>query len=442
MDGADDRKLRRDIGLYGSAFLCFNGIVGGGIFALPGTLHAQFGAFSPWLFPIFGLIILLVAIPFARLAALFSGTGGPVAYTWAFGPTAAFQVGWLYYLARLTAFAANANVFATYAGALWPPVASGVGRIAMIVAVAAIVTWINMIGVRRAMRLLDALTLLKSLPLIALAVFALAVTADVPAPGAMPPLSGIEASALLVLYAFIGFENSVVPAGETSRPERTIPRALIATVVATAFLYFLVQLAYVSVMPAGPAPDAPLAAFGERLIGPAGMLLLSATAMASLAGNFLGGMTSTPRVTFALAEKGLLPRWFGVISPRWRTPANSILFMGLLAGLLAATGSFVWLAVVSTLSRLFVYAASIAALPAARRAAGRSVGPGIVLTMAGGLIVCLWAATEAQGRAWLMLGGLLVVGLVLFLVARRQAGSSSAGTVASIQPPPNTRVPS
>ena len=96
--------LKRDIGPVGSSLLSFNGIVGAGIFALPATLHLQFGTFSPWLFPIFGLLILLVAVPFARLAALFSVSGGPVAYVAPFGPAASFQVGWLYYIARTTAF--------------------------------------------------------------------------------------------------------------------------------------------------------------------------------------------------------------------------------------------------------------------------------------------------------------------------------------------------
>ena len=97
-------------------------------------------------------------LPFARLAALFSGSGGPVAYTAAFGPAVSFQVGWLYYLARLTALAANANVFATYAGALSPPLAGPVGRAALIVGPGRRVAWLNVVGVRRAIRVLDAVT--------------------------------------------------------------------------------------------------------------------------------------------------------------------------------------------------------------------------------------------------------------------------------------------
>lgn len=434
--------LRREIGFTGSAVLAFNGIIGAGIFALPATLHVQFGAFSPFVFPLFALLILLVVLPFAKLAAMHAGSGGPVAYTATFGPAVSFQAGWLYYIARLAAMAANANVFATYAAALHPPMGGAIGRAVLIVGLIALVAWLNVVGVKRAIRALEGVTLLKALPVIGLAVFGLAVAgANLGAPGAVPPLSEIEAAALVVLYAFVGFENSLVPAGETRDPERTIPRALVMTVVGTAALYFLVQLAYVAVMPAGIKPEAPLAAFAETLIGPAGFVILSLTAMASVAGNFLGSMTSTPRVTFALAEQGSLPRWFGAVDPRWHTPARSILFMAGLAAILALTGSFVWLAIVSTLARLFVYVLCIAALPGGLKRAGRPIGIAMGLLMAGGLVVCVWAAAQSTANAWALLGGLLLLGLGLYALGRRQAKAGSAATVSSIQPPPSSRSP-
>lgn len=424
--GGDARPaLRRDIGFTGSAFLSFSGMVGAGIFALPGTLYGQFGAFSPWLFPIFGLLFLLIALPFARLAALHPASGGPVAYTAPFGPLVSFQAGWLYYVARITALAANANVFATYAASLWPPLGGTAGRAATIVALVGLITWINMVGVRRAVRALDLLTLLKALPLVALALWGLATSAGAwPPPGAPPPVSAMEAAALIVLYAFVGFENSVVPAEETKDAARTIPRALMVTLVSTASVYFLIQLAYVAIMPPGPAPEAPLAAFAEALIGPAGALLLTLTALASIAGNLTGSMTATPRVTYALAGQGSLPRWFGRISTRYATPANSVLFMGLAGIALGVTGSFVWLAIVSTLARLFVYGLSIAALPKAERP-----GPGGWALIVAALLVCCWVAAQSKWDAWAMLGGLIAAGFVLYAVARRQAGSSSAATV-------------
>lgn len=422
--------------------LAFNGIVGAGIFALPGTLHEKFGAFSPFLFPAFAILIMLVVLPFARQAALHAGSGGPVAYTAPFGSAISFQTGWLYYVARLTALAANANVFATYAAALVPPLDGPLGRAAIILALIAFVAWVNVVGVRRAVRVLEGITLLKALPVVTLAVIGLvSAGAGLGAPMALPPFSAVEASALVVLYAFVGFENAVVPAGETRNAQRTIPRALIVTVCATAAFYFLVQLAYVAVMPQGPAPAAPLASFAEVLIGPAGFVILSLTAMASVLGNILGSMTSTPRVTFALAQAGSLPGWFGRIMARWQTPLNSILFMAGLGAILALTGDFLGLAIVSSLARLFVYGLSIAALPRARTLAGRATGVLLYALVAGGLIFCIWAAAQSTGAAWLLLGGLLVAGLLLYAAGRLQAKAGSAGTVSSIQPPPSTRSP-
>ncbi|HEY5711945.1 MAG TPA: APC family permease [Allosphingosinicella sp.] len=442
MNGAK-ALLRRDITFAGSAFLSFNGMVGAGIFALPATLHRDFGAFGPWMFPIFGLLVLLIVLPFARLAALFPVSGGPVAYAAAFGPMASFQAGWLYYLGRITAQAANANVFAIYAASLWAPLGGAVGRAATILLLIGTLTLINIVGVGRAIRALDLLTLLKATPLIGLAIWGLIEAGStLPLPIAAPALSEFEAAALIVLYAFVGFENNIVPADETANPARTIPRALIVTVAGTAALYFLVQLAYLAVMPAGAAPEAPLAVCAETLIGPAGALLVAATALASVSGNISGSMTSTPRVTFALAREGLLPSWFGAVNERYATPANSILFMGLAGAALAISGSFVWLAIVSTLARLVVYAASIAALPAAQRRLGLKNGALTFALMGAGLAVCLWAAAQSKWQSWAMLAGLLAAGLLLYAVARRRSGSASPATVSSIQPPPSTRSPS
>jgi amino acid transporter len=152
------------------------------------------------------------------------------------------------------------------------------------------------------------------------------------------------------------------------------------------------------------------------LLGPAGAIVLALTAMASVAGNIGGSMTSTPRVTYALSHQGALPLWFGRIARRYATPANSILFMGVLGVVLALTNSFVWLAVVSTLARLFVYAGCMTALPQAR--------PGWIswLLLVGGLAVCVWAAAQSTAQSWKMLGGFVLAGIILYGLARFQRG--------------------
>lgn len=409
-------RLQRTIGLWGSALLSFNGAVGAAIFALPATLAGDFGAFSPWLFPLIALGAMLVIWPFARSVAAFPESGGPATYGRVFGRLAGFELGWVYYVARAAAFAANSNVLIAYLGRWVPALEHGVARAATLIAVSIGLAAANIVGVKRALRLLAGLTMLKALPLLVGAIAALILFAPIPAPGAPPPLSEFEAGALLVFYAFVGFENLVVPAGETKQPGTTLPRAIFISIATTTLLYFLVQLAFVTGFPAGGADkDAPLVDLARRLAGPAGAAVLILTAIASVGGNLHGIMTSVPRLTYAMGERGDLPDWFASVSARYSTPANSIGFLALVTAVLAVSGSFVWLAVVSTLARMFVYGVTIASLPRAPQRPRISAvhwASGVV-----GIAVCVWAAAQADAKAWITLGVLAVAGLVLYTVA-------------------------
>lgn len=412
----DGEPLRRDIGFLGSAFLAFNGLLGAAIFVLPGTLDDRFGTFSPLLFPLFGALALLIAIPFARVASHFGQTGGPVAYTARFGPFVAFQAGWIYYVARAAAFAANLNVLCSYLAALVPALGTPAPRAAIIVVTTGAIVAVNILGVRRAIRLLDLLTFLKALPLLAFAIAGLIWFGPPALPDSAPPHSEPGGAALLILYAFVGFETGTVAAGETANPRRTIPRAMITTIIASILLYTLVQAAYASGVAPGQGGDAPMVHFGAALWGPIGATILSLTAIASLLGNVTGGITGTARATYAMSREGLLPAWFGRVSDRYATPAVSILFMGVLVAGLAVSGSFVWLAVVSTLARMLVYGLSIAALP--RLEPGRWTIRGLTLV---GIGVCGWAAAQSDAKAWVTLGALAGVGVPLYFAGKRKA---------------------
>jgi basic amino acid/polyamine antiporter, APA family len=241
---ATERKLKREIGFFGTSFIALNGAIGAGIFALPGQLHADFGGFAPWLFPIFGVLILIIAVPFGRVASHYPVSGGPVRYAARFGPLVSFQAGWLLWVARVTAIGANLNLLASYGGA---------GRVAVILGVCALIGSLNYTGVRRGMGAINLLTLLKALPLVGVALLGLWLFADsIPSPGPPPAFGALEGAALIVLYAFVGFETAVLPAGEMRDPRRTLSRAMIVTLLTIILLYFLVQLAYGAAMPAGP----------------------------------------------------------------------------------------------------------------------------------------------------------------------------------------------
>lgn len=411
------------MGRLAAGLLAFNGLVGAGIFVLPGLVFAEFGAWGPWLFPLFGLLMLVVAVPLAAVAARFEESGGPMAYVQAaFGPAAGFQAGWLYYLGKLTALAANATVFASYAVGLFPRADGAVQKAVLVVLLLAGLGAANWVGLKRAVRLLEWASVLKAAPLLLFAVAGLLLFADaLPAPGPLPPLSTVEASALVIFYAFVGFENVLVAAGETRDARRTIPRALVQTIVATAAFYWLIQLAYTAVAPEA-GKDAPMIAFGAAIAGTAGAVVMTVTALMSLVGNLHSNILSTPRMTDAMAAQGLLPGWFGQRDSRFGTPANAILFFTLAAVLLALSGGFVLLAVLGTVARLVLFLMVYAAIPRLRAAGGEPAipPPALLAATVGATAICLWALAQNEARAWVLLAASVGVGTVLYGLARRR----------------------
>lgn len=392
--------------------LSFNGLVGAAIFALPATLLIQWGALSPWLFLTVGVSALVVIIPFARSAAQFPESGGPATYGLVFGPLCGFELGWLYYVSKVAGLAANLNVLADYI-APWLNVAGqGMGRVITLIVLCAILTAINAFGMKRALRFLGGFTLLKALPLVIVSIAALFLFGPPPPPNLSVRPDAAEAGFLVIFYAFVGFENAVVPAGETQNPGSTLPRAILLTTILTALLYFLIQLGFVAAFQDGaPNSHAPLIELGTLVWGWAGALVLTLAAIFALLGNLLSGYAAAPRVTYAMGLRGDLPRWFGAVNAKVESPLNSVVFVGGAVAALAVSGGFVWLAVVATLARMIVYAVTIGAMPL--------VSPKplkVIDWLSGGLAIafCLWAMTQADTKAWLTLLPLSLVGAVLY----------------------------
>jgi amino acid transporter len=302
--------------------MSFNGAVGAAVFALPATLNGNVGMWAALLFPAAALVMLLIAIPFAKAIEAMPGEGGPVVYGSAFGRFAGFELGWTYYIARVAAFGANVHVLVDYI-LRWIDIAPLPWvRPVLIVAVNGLLAAVNVAGTTRAIRLLGGLTLLKSLPLIALAALALLVT-PFPALGTPPPLTAVEASILLVFYAFVGFESSIALSGESRDGGRSIAKAMLVTIFLIALLYLLVQLAFSAVAPpVAEGEKAPLLALGTSLLGPVGALLVLLAAITSLAGNLQANMTGSPRISHALAARGDLPAWMAAVHPRFLTPTD------------------------------------------------------------------------------------------------------------------------
>ncbi|MDJ0939458.1 MAG: APC family permease [Woeseiaceae bacterium] len=423
-------SLIRAIGWAGIALIVINSMVGAGIFALPGAVGPVAGNLSPWLFLAIGALFLTVVLSFAELASYFRDSGGPVLFAQtAFGPLAGFSSGWLLYISRLSAYAANTNAMALYLGAFWPWVGSGAGRAAFMVAVGVVLTAANYVGVRNGVRTLAIFTVFKITPVVVLVLLGLKeVTGDALLPAELPTIDDFGGLMLLIIYAFVGFEVATVVSGETKNPRRTLPRALVVTVAATSVLYFLIMLVFVAVIPDGEREGRSLADVGRVLAGNAGAVIIALTAVFSIGGNLASNMLSMPRLTYALGEQGLLPAWFARVHPTFSTPGNSVLLFGVAGLALALSGTFVLLAGASSLARLICYSISIGGLPRVRRALGESVGddafrlpfgwliPGIALAL------CAFIGATAPVEAWLLAGGLLVAGWALYFLSRRNAG--------------------
>ncbi|MDA0707535.1 MAG: APC family permease [Proteobacteria bacterium] len=419
----NDAKLKRDIGVFAAGFLVLNGMIGSGIYGLPGTLADQAGIFSPWLFIIIGALFLTVVWTFAALASYFNYTGGPVVYaSRAFGPLIGFQTGWLLYVGRVSAFAANSNVLFDYATYLWDGASDFVVRSVLLLVVIGGLTVINILGIKKAVQAINILTFLKIVPLLVLVLIGLQYLS--PAgflPSELPKFDDTGALALLVLYAFVGFEGAVVTAGETKNPKKTLPRALITTVLLITLLYFIIQLVYVSVAPIGSG-NAPLVELGTTLIGPIGGVIIIITAIFSVTGNVTSIIIAAPRMTYAMAEDNSLPLWFSKVHEKYNTPANSIIFLGVFAFLLAITGTFIYLAIASTLSRMIAYSICILSLPFIRKKADEetlkqaTVLPGGYIIPAVGFIVCVFAASQSTANSWMYMAGFIGLGSILYFL--------------------------
>jgi len=428
-DHPREQALPRTVGFWGTALFPINGMIGSGIFALPAIMAAAVGAFAPWMMLVGAMLMLPLVLVFAIHATRFDSHGGPVLYaSAAFGRFFGFQAGWTRYASGVVAVAANTQVAIAYLAVLFPVLEDPTLKAGAVIAFILFSTIVNLIGMRLSVGTLGVMTFVKLTPLVALIVWGLA-TRD-PAIGfAWPQFSAFESVVLLTFYAYMSFENATFAAGEMRGAKRTVPLALVTTVIGVAAFYMAVIWAYLAIAPQVTGDESALAAAAGALVGPWGSVILSLAAAFSILANTLSGGIVTPRMTYAMAQQQLLPRIFMRVSPRFHTPDFSILFYGAAAMLFSLWGGFAALAVASTLSRLIMYLLTAMALPALgwrERVSGGAKPPrwhSVVAVLAAASTV--WVAGQASVEAYRMIGVILVVGTALFFIAARRQPDSS-----------------
>jgi amino acid transporter len=427
-----DAGLVRGIGLWPLTGAFVGMLVGSGIFNVPGAMAAAVGPFAPLAYLVCGLAVGAVLLCFAEGVSRVptsAGVGGFVGA--AFGPYWGFVTGVLNWAAAVVASggigAAIIDIIATIAPAL------GAGP----VRAAALLLWffglagVNIIGVDFAARLV---TIATSIKLVPLTVFvAVGVWFIDPAMLVAPVAAGssdIGRAAILGIFLFTGIEASLAVSGEVRDPVRTVPRAIIITVIAYAALCIAVQLVAQGLL--GPALGSSKAPLPDAMatVSPLLQLLLAAGGAISMLGWTASDALSSPRMLFALGRDGFLPAAFGRLHPRRATPWVASLAHAAIAAGLAISGNFATLAVASALIAIVVYVLGCAAAVKLRRDDVALAGPplriaGLLPLALIGSATMLWVAAQSSAAEAYGIIALIAVISLLYLLRRQKALASA-----------------
>jgi len=416
--------------------LVINSIIGSGIFGLPSLVWKLVGGASPWAYLLAGAGIGVIMACFAEVASRFTEAGGPYLYAReAFGRFLGIEMGWVLWLVRLSAAAAGANLFVIYLAEFWPGARLPAARALVLTALLGVLAAINYRGVKSGARMSNVFTVAKLVPLglfvVAGGVFMVLRRGPAPLASTLHPAASDWIQAALVLvFAYGGFEAAMIPLAEAKDPRRDAPFALLVSLAVCVALFTLVQIVVQGTLADPGQTDRPLAAAAHQFLGTAGARLISLGALVSLYGYLSANMLSTPRLTFALAEQDDFPPIFRTVHPRFRTPHVSIVIFAVLVWLLAAVGNFRWNVVLSAVARLFAYGAVCAAMLVLRRQqpdGARFRLPAGPLCGILGIGFALVLVSRMGRKELAIIAGTMVIAFLNWLWARsrRRAGASA-----------------
>ena len=368
-DGHGERpELARDLKLSHAGAIVVGTIIGSGIFLVPQEMMQAVGSarivYLAWV--VGGVLSFFGALTYAELGAMKPQAGGEYVYVRdAYGPLAGFLYGWTWFLIAKPASIATITTGLVRTLATFPAFAFfshtcfstssalhlfsvTYGQLAAIVAAIAI-TWLNYIGVRRAGEFQFLFTLLKVAIILAIVVVGFSYRGGTWAnfatefAGAKGGIAGFFAALVAALWAYDGWNDLNMVAGEIRNPQRNIPLSLIWGVATVSVLYILVNAAVQYVMPAAsvaasarPAADAVAMALGH-----AGASLVSIGIAVSMFVTLNGTTMSGARVPFAMSRDGYFFQSIAKVHPRFHTPSVALLVQcGLSIILLLIGGSF------------------------------------------------------------------------------------------------------
>lgn len=426
----------RPLGLWMCAALVVGNMIGSGVFMLPASL-APYGwnAVIAWVLTIGGSLCL--AYVFAKLAQAFPRAGGPFAYTEeAFGRTAGFLVAWSYWISVWVANAAIAIAAVSYFSVFVPALAKTQGLAALAtVAVVWGATLINCIGARSAGWTQVVTTVLKLVPLVAVAGLAASVLLHKGSAVVLPfqpsALSGgaITAAAALTLWALLGVEAATIPADKVADPARTIPRATLAGTAFAGLIYLVVSSGILLLTPASvlTGSNAPFVDFVSFHGGGDFRLILAAFASISALGALNGWSLVQGEMPAAMAREGVFPAWFGKTSANGTPVRAHLVSSGLVTVLVlmnyakSMADTFTFMALLATAATLFAYLFCSLAVLRLQGQKRMDRSPALTVIAAIGAVYSVWTFYGAGWSVTFWGLVLMAAGAPIYLFVRMSA---------------------
>ena len=345
---APDRALDRSIGLWQAAALVAGIMIGASIFVQPAEIARHVrgvpAVLAVWL--LCGLISFCGALVCAELASAFPRTGGVYVFLKeTLSPAVGFLWGWgMFWVMHSGIIAASAVIFGRYVAYFTPLGDAGI-RVVAVVAILAI-SLVNFFGVRQGGALQATVTGAKLLAIAVLLVLFLISPGGHPAPSneaaELPGLRSFVLALSAGLFTYGGWHMVTYSAGETQDPERTIPRALMIGTLLVTVVYFALNAAYMSVLPADRLVSSTRVAAdaASELLGPRAAAAVSLLVLVSAVGVLNGVILAGPRGYLAMARDGLLFSWMAAVHPRYHTPHIALIVQAIWASVLVATGTY------------------------------------------------------------------------------------------------------
>jgi APA family basic amino acid/polyamine antiporter len=454
-----ETKLVRGLSLTDCVLLLAGGIIGSGIFLT--AKDVAINTRQPWLFLTVWVIgmgmALLACFAFAELGSMFPHAGGQYVYMReAYGDTAGFLYGWMYFTVSATGTVAALGVgFATYLGQTFP--ALRVEQVVVplrlvditrghLIALAAIAvqTLINVLGVKKGAILQNVATWAK---FAAIAIFVIGGLtlgrgswdhfhhALPAAPNSASFVTGIGIALIAVFWAYDGWVYVTFVAGEVKNPQRNLPRALIWGLVLVGVVYISINTIYVYALPMNEvaAQEAVAQAAAVSMFSGHVAPWLSMMVALSCFGAMAPCLMSGARVYYAMAEDGIFFHALARVHPRWHTPVTSLVLQAIWSAVLALSGRYdqlftyvmfmMVLSYVLTVAGLFVLRRKKPDMPRPYRCTGYPWAPAIYIVLGS-----LWAINAAVEKRNETLVGTIIValGVPFYFYWKRQRKADAA----------------